>query len=192
MLVEDPTHESGYTLDLVITRAFSNFLSNVTVEQKISDHFAIKCQLALKKPSIEKKEVSFRRLNQINFKEFDSDLHEKFIDFDKLCDINDLTASYNRTLREVLDKHAPEQTKVITCVTRTKVFFLTSKIEKKKRRHLERRWRRSKSAIDREFFVQQKENVKQMLEDSDKEFCSNLVMENSGSPKRLFNTLNKY
>ena len=33
-LVKDPTHESGFTLDLVITRAFSNFVSNVTVEEK--------------------------------------------------------------------------------------------------------------------------------------------------------------
>ena len=39
--------------------------------------------------------------------------------------------------------------------------------------------------------MKQKEKVKQMLEDSDTEFYSNLVMENSGNSKRLFNTLNK-
>ena len=41
-LVQDPTNESGYTVDLVITRALSNFVKNVTVGQKISDHFAEK------------------------------------------------------------------------------------------------------------------------------------------------------
>ena len=39
--------------------------------------------------------------------------------------------------------------------------------------------------------MKQKEKVKQMLEDSDTEFYSKLVMENSGNSKRLFNTLNK-
>ena len=33
-LVQDPTHKSGYTLDLVITRALSNFLRNVTMGEK--------------------------------------------------------------------------------------------------------------------------------------------------------------
>ena len=122
-LVQNPTHESGYTLDLVITRALSNFVRNVTVEQKISDHFAINCQLALKKPGIEKKEVTFRKLNQIDFDKFNLELCEKFKGFDQLCDINDLTASYNSTLREVLDKHAPEQTKVITLRNKHQGFF---------------------------------------------------------------------
>ena len=39
--------------------------------------------------------------------------------------------------------------------------------------------------------MKQKEKVKQLLEDSDTEFYSNLVMENSGNSKRLFNTRNK-
>ena len=189
--VQDPTHESGYTLDLVITRALPNFVRNVTVGEKISDHFAVKCQLALKKPGIEKKEVTFRKVNQIDFDKFNSDLCEKFKGFDQLCDINDLTASYNSTLREVLDEYAPEQTKVITVRNKHQGFSLDIRTEKKKRRQLERRWRRSKSAIDREEFIKQKEKVKQMLEDSDTEFYSNLVMENSGNSKILFNTLNK-
>eukprot|EP00795_Rhopilema_esculentum_P015487 gene15487-6738_t len=137
--------------------SLKELVSNVTVEQKISGHFAIEFQLALDKPSIEKKEVTFRRLNQIEFEKFNLDLHEKFIDFDKLCDINDLTASYNRTLREVLDKHAPEQTKFITLRNKNQGFSLDIRNEKKKRRQLERRWRRSRSAINRELFVQQKE-----------------------------------
>ena len=43
--------------------ALSKFVRNVTVGQRISDHFAVKCQLALKEPGSEKKEVTFRRLN---------------------------------------------------------------------------------------------------------------------------------
>ena len=159
--------------------------------QKISDHFAVKCQLALKKPGIEKKEVTFRKLNQIDFDKFNSDLCEEFKGFDHLCDINNLTASYNSTLRELLDKHAPERTKVIALRNKHQGFSLDIRTKKKKRRQLERRWRRSKSAFDREEFVKQKEKVKKMLEDSNTEFYSNLVMENSGNSKRLFNTLSK-
>ena len=34
--------------------------------------------------------------------------------------------------------------------------------------------------------MKQKEKVKQMLEDSDTEFYSNLIVENAGNSKRLF------
>ena len=100
--------------------------------QKISDHFAVICQLALRKPGIEKKEVTFRKLSQIDFDKFNSDLCEKFKGFDQLCDINDLTAAYNSTLREVLDNHAPEQTKVITLRNKHHGFSLDIRTEKKK------------------------------------------------------------
>ena len=86
----------------------------------------------------------------------------------------------------------PSKQKLSLYVTSIKVFLLTSELKRKKGgRQLERLWRRSKSAIDREEFVKQKEQVKQMLEDSDTEYYSNLVMENSGNSRRLYNTLNK-
>ena len=100
--------------------------------QKISHHFAVKCQLALKKSGIEKKEVTFRRLSQIDFDKFNSELREKFKGFDQLCDINDLTASHNSTVCEKLDKHAPEQTKVITLRKKLQGFSLDIKNERKK------------------------------------------------------------
>ena len=62
--------------------------------------------------------------------------------------------------------------------------------EKKKRRRLERRWRRTKSAVDRDKFVKQKLKLRKLLEDSDTAFYSNLVMENSHSTKGLFKVLN--
>ena len=53
--------------------------------ENLCDHFAVKCQLTPKKLGIEKKEVTFRRLNQIDFDKFNSDFFEELKGFDQLC-----------------------------------------------------------------------------------------------------------
>eukprot|EP00112_Aurelia_sp_Birch-Aquarium-sp1_P020503 Seg53.6 transcript_id=Seg53.6/GoldUCD/mRNA.D3Y31 product="hypothetical protein" protein_id=Seg53.6/GoldUCD/D3Y31 len=188
--VRDSTHENGHILDLIITRSSSNFVRNVKVEHKISDHFAIKCHLSLGKPPKERKKVTFRKLTQIDFEQFNSDLCDKFASFQQLTDIDALVTAYDSTLCKILDKHAPEQEKIITIRNKHRGFTDDLRDEKKKKRRLERRWRRTKSAVDRDKFVQQKLRLRNLLEDSDTVFYSNLVMENSHSTKGLFKVLN--
>jgi len=93
--INERTHENGQTLDLIITRSSSNFVSNVTVGQSFSDHFAIKCHLRIHKPSPIKKVVKFRRLNRIDFDGFDSELYGKFDVMDSICDVDSLATTYN-------------------------------------------------------------------------------------------------
>ena len=90
---------------------------------------------------------------------------------------------------KTLDKHAPEQEKIITIRNKHRGFTDELREEKKKRRRLERRWRRTKSSVDRDNFVEQKLRLGNLLEDSDTAFYSNLVMENSQSTKGLFKVL---
>ena len=65
--VAGPTHHDGHTLDLVITRASENgIITNCCVRQRISDHFAVHCNLALAKPPLERKTISLSaRLGQL-------------------------------------------------------------------------------------------------------------------------------
>ena len=90
-----------------------------------------------------------------------------------------------------MTKHALEQKKSITARRKHQGYTREIKDERRHRRRLERRWRRSKLAIDRVKFVKQKEKLKKMLEDVDTEFLSTLVMENSMNSKMLLNALNK-
>ena len=177
-------------MDLIITSSSSNLVRNVKVEHKISDHFAIKCHLSLGKPPKEMKKVTFRKLTQIDFEKFNSDLCDKFESLQQLTDIDALVTAYNSTLCKILDKHAPEQEKIITIRNKRRRFTDDLREEKKKRRRLERRWRRTKSAVDGDKFVEQKLRIRNLLEESDTAFYSNLVIEDSQSTKGLFKVLN--
>lgn len=131
--VSKRTQESGHTLDLIITRSLSKFVTNVTVEQKISDHFSVKCQLPIRRPHNDgKKEVRFRRLKTIDFDKLDSELSEKFEALDQSCDINSLVTSYTTISRNLIDKHAPEQKKSLLYVRNIK--DLRMKLKKKRER----------------------------------------------------------
>ena len=62
--INAPTHRSGHTLDLVITRSDENVASKFDVyDPSVSDHFVVSCTLSLSKTSFERKEICCRKLN---------------------------------------------------------------------------------------------------------------------------------
>ena len=65
--ISTPTHRSGHTLDLIITREDDKIASNFIVyDPVISDYLAVHCQLAFTKPPFEKKEIHYRKLRSID------------------------------------------------------------------------------------------------------------------------------
>lgn len=72
--VTEPTHVSGHTLDLVITRADAtdSFVHNISViEQLNSDHKVICFNVNFVKPSNVKKTFKTRKLKNFDFEKFD-------------------------------------------------------------------------------------------------------------------------
>ena len=62
-----PTHKNNNVLDLIITRSGKTFVSNLSVHDPvISDHFAVHCSLAIKKPPNAKLTVMTRKLCNID------------------------------------------------------------------------------------------------------------------------------
>lgn len=61
--VNEPTHESGHILDLIITRQCDSLLANIPVTDCLfSDHFTLICGLTLGKPPLPKKNSLSGRL----------------------------------------------------------------------------------------------------------------------------------
>ena len=59
--VNEPTHESGHTLDLIITRQCDSLLANIPVNDCLfSDHSTLMCDLTLDKPPLPKKKNLFQ------------------------------------------------------------------------------------------------------------------------------------
>ena len=93
-------------LDYVITRRDSDFASNFSVADKISDHMALHVSLACQRPHPERKEVYVRALRRINNYSLEADLACLNIDI-KCDDVNVVVAQNDTFLSRLLDKHAP-------------------------------------------------------------------------------------
>ena len=104
--IDFPTYQNGHLLDYVITRRDSDFASNFSVADKISDHMALHVSFACQRPHPERKEVYVRALRRINNYSLETDLACLNIDIE--CDdVNVVVAQYDTSLSRLLDKHAP-------------------------------------------------------------------------------------
>ena len=77
--VTKPTHISGNTLYLVISRSDDNLINSVSVPLLFSDHAAIHRKLALHKPRFSKKVITYRKWKSINKDNFAKDLQESVL-----------------------------------------------------------------------------------------------------------------
>ena len=141
-----PTHTSGHTLDLIITKQSDAFeIPTPWTDYLFSDHFRVHCKLKIDKPPPKKSQILFRKLKSINV----DSLHEELAESD-LCknlqsyDLNGLVRCYNNTRMSAIDRHAPVITKTVT--KRPIVPWFTReviKLAKRERRRAEKQWHRT-------------------------------------------------
>ena len=112
--VDKPTHISGHTLDLIITQRLDSLLfAKPIADYLFSDHITVLCDLELGQPPPKVKQVSNRKIKDTDREKLQVDLL-----LSKLCQntadtLDELVNSYNTTLAQALDRHAPLRTKVI-------------------------------------------------------------------------------
>lgn len=180
-----PTHRSQHTLDLLITRSSDCTLSDIHVhDMGLSDHFAVHGVLPLAKPPRETTRIVYRKLRRIDLASFSSDLQVCL----PITPANDLSAfvdHYNTTLHDILNKHAPEKTKVIT--VRASAPWYSDEIHagKKLRRKLERRWRKTKSIDDYNAYLLECRRVQLLISSSKADYYTSIIDENRATPKGI-------
>ena len=96
-------------------------------------------------------------------------------------DHDDLVARYDSELSKILDKHAPLKKRIVTIRPSTPWYSEEIKLEKRKRRKLERRWRASRSLCDREAYTRQSKVLKNLLSSPRRNYYSNLVAGNQSN-----------
>lgn len=112
--VDLPTHKSGHTRDLIITRCADSLLStNPIADCLFSDHFTVISDLIIKKPSLTIKQISCRKTKSTDIESFKNDLQKSALCQHSPDSLNALVNSYNTTLSNSLDAHAPVFTKTI-------------------------------------------------------------------------------
>ena len=65
--VKGPTHKSGHTLDLMISRNDDELLSSIeALDHGFPDHYAVLTSLLVKKPPLPRKTITYRNIKSIS------------------------------------------------------------------------------------------------------------------------------
>ena len=103
----------------------------------------------------------------------------------------ELTAQFSDTLSHLLDKHAPKQTKMTQPRPPSPWMSLESILAKRRRRYLERVWRRTRSPLDRSRYTRQLHLCNRMMSKSKSDYYTSLLANNSANPRHMWNSVNK-
>jgi ribosomal protein S8 len=140
----EQTHKHGHILDLVITRKDDDVVSDIMVLSygEFSPHSAIHMYLKISRPDPCRKEISFRKFRAIDKDVFRTDILETSLIQSPNVNLDEVVCQYDRDLRLVIEKHAPQKRQVITI--RSDSLWYTDEVRHGKhlRRKLERHWRR--------------------------------------------------
>ena len=90
----------------------------------------------------------------------------------------------------MIDKHAPKQTKVTQPRPPSPWMSLEIILAKRRRRYLERVWRRTRSPLDRSRYTKQLHLCNRMMSKSKSDYTS-LLSNNWANPRHMWNSVNK-
>ena len=147
--VEDPTHEKGATLDLVISRddECSPPLSNIEISRStISDHYAVTFLFHAGRPCDQKKKVvKSRKMKSLS----DEDLAKSIAESPLAQKVrpkalDELVQLYDTELRNILDELAPMEERVIKDTGHPPWYNKECEEAKRKRRKAERDYLKTK------------------------------------------------
>ena len=157
----------------------------------ISDNFAVHCDLQFKKPPLERKEITCRKIRSIDFTDFRYNLSNSCLVLDPADDLEALVRQYNVTLRSMLDTHAPSKTRTVTVRPYSPWFTEEIATEKRKRRALERRWRSTGLPSDYRSFVFQCDVVNNLLRSAKTSYYRDVIESSNHDQRVLFETVDK-
>ena len=162
---------------------------DTVVADLISDHCAVHCRIAMRKPPFRREQKTYRKMKAINLTSFSTYIENSDLYTSQERSLEESVTQYNDVLGDLLEKHAPLKPKWLTI--RPAAPWVNDDIlsARKERRRMERRWKLSRLTVDREIFMNQRDIVKKMLYAAKSEFYANRIKDQAGNPKALFRTV---
>ena len=190
--VDKPTHISGHTLDLIITRCSDSlFFAKPIADYLFSDHITVLCDLKLGKAPPKVKQVSYRKIKDIDKEKLRVDLLVSELCQNTPDTLDELVNSYNTTLAQALDRHAPLRTKVIRSRPLVPWFNDEIKAARREKRKAERKWRRTGSREDMLAYKAKKNDANALMNEARRKFYHNFIQDNNSSQRQLFSAAKK-
>jgi hypothetical protein len=176
-------------LDNIITRLDSTLGYSFSVRDLgISDHYMLESLIDIPKSQNKKKLITYRKTKAINLSEFNNDIEQEYSALSKNLDIAESTAFYNDKLSEILEEHAPLQSKSVIARPNNKWYSQYIRSQKTIKRRLERKKNKTGLKIDILFYKEQCKYVNHLVNEAKSEFLKVQVVESKDDINTLFNT----
>ena len=176
----------------ILPRYLNTFTVCIGPSPSLSDHLTVLIDLWLQiKSSPEKANITFRPINKIDVDSLHMDLSNSDLLMRPKTSLLELTDQFSKTLSQLLDKHAPRQTKMTKLRPPSPWMSLENIIAKRRRRYLERVWRRSRFPLDRSRYTKQLHLCNRMMSKSKSDYYTSLLSNNSANPRQMWNSVNK-
>jgi hypothetical protein len=187
--VVGPTHKSGHTLDLVISREDDDLVKDCVVGTRPSDHHIILFKLNTERPEVQKEVIISRKVKDINPEAFHQDFFTTLTSLGKTSnDVNSALCKYEKAAKLTLDKHAPLTKR--TCSQRIRQPWYTSDIHiaRRVRRKHEKIWRKTRLEVHHQLYLNQNKVVNTLIDDSKKLYLRDKLY--GADTKSTFRTVN--
>ena len=153
--VQGPTHKSGHTLDLVITRENDGLVSKVSTDESLpSDHSSVLCSLMYACPPPEKRVIKLRKYSDIDFQQYQHDIEMSQLLVNPPHGCNELADFYNEEMQRIIDHHAPLVEKKFIPRPHAPWYSDALRILKQERRNAERAYNKSGLQIHKDIYQQ--------------------------------------
>ena len=148
------------------------------------NHFALIFNLSFQSPGAVKRTITYRNWKSVDISVLRSDIAKAFDGF-TTQDPESAVESYNSVLKDIVDKHAPEKSRVI--VVRADAPWYTSELvkEKRLRRKLERKYNKTKLAVDKEHLDHQRNIYNHLLTQAKQDYFKTKI-ETAETSKDLY------
>ena len=164
-------------------------MSHIISDNSIkSDHYAVIFKLSCVSPDVPKQSVTYRQWKSVDVNSLQKDVATAFEEFD-VQDLNGAVQSYNTILSNIVDKHAPEKTRVFSVRVDTPWYNASLGEEKRLRRKHERTFKRTKLTVDKQRLDIQKNRYNHLLAEAKRDYFQSKV-QNSTS-KELYKVCNR-
>lgn len=192
--VSQPTHRKGNTLDLVITRPTSR-PTTCTVDPPniISDHALVVCGFQAVLFAARQIYRSVRPWKKLDRAEFRRSLKasELCVSVEEMRSksADELFDIYDNTLRRLADYYAPASNRPCRMRRLSPWFDNDCRCSRRRSRLLERRYRRTKTDVDRAAWVVQVRTMHSLYQEKENLYWNTCIASNTGNPRKMWRSV---
>ena len=179
-----------HCVDLLLTReSEASEVMNIEVRNDhIADHKTVYFTCNLRKPNLPKKTILFRKIRSIDINDFRDDIVSSGLPSAD-GELEYLVSFYNKTLSNILDKHAPLKTKTVTIHPTAKWMNDEVRAAKSAKRKAERKWRKTNLEVHRQIYISMRDDLNVIINNSKQDHIQKTISESDNDQRALFRTM---